>query len=164
MARVNRTLLAVLVSGTALLGFSPEASPRVTLEQQGLTGKEAELLRALNDVRSDRRLTALRIGTRLQRAARAHSRAMVSSGSFGHGDWYRRLRSYGVRSRMLGETLAWGVGSKSTASAIVAAWLASPSHRATILTRGFRWVGVGVAVGTMAGYSGAHVVTADFAG
>jgi uncharacterized protein YkwD len=164
VARVSRTLLAVIVSGIALLAFSPEASPSETVEQQRLTGREAKLLRALNDVRSDRGLTALRIGTRLRRAARAHSRAMASSGSFGHGDWYRRLRSHGVRSRMLGETLAWGVGSKSTASAIVGAWLASPSHRATILTRGFRWVGVGVAVGTMAGYSGAYVVTADFAG
>lgn len=164
MARVSRTLLAVIVSGIALLALSPEASPSETVGQQRLTAKETRLLQALNQVRSKRGLTPLRIGVRLQRAARAHSRAMASSGSFAHGDWYRRLRSYGVRNRMLGETLAWGVGSKSTASAIVTAWLASPPHRATILTRGFRWVGVGIAVGTMDGYSGAHIATADFAG
>lgn len=89
---------------------------------------------------------------------------MARSGAFIHGNWYQRLRSYGVRSRMVGENIAWGVGSDGTASALVAAWLASPPHRATLLTRGFRRVGVGVAVGTMDGYSGARIATADFGG
>jgi uncharacterized protein YkwD len=163
VARVSRTLLAVIVSGFVLLASAPVASSNGTGEQR-LKATEESMLRALNEARSVRGLTALRVGVRLRRAARAHSRAMVRNGSFGHGDWYRRLRRYGVRSRMLGETLAWGVGSKSTSSAIVRAWLASPPHRRTILTRGFRWVGIGVTVGRIAGYSGAHVVTADFAG
>src|ERR671923_3074874 len=52
---------------------------------------------------------------RLQRAARAHSRAIVRSGSFAHGSWYLRLRRYGVRARTVGETIAWGVGLEGTA-------------------------------------------------
>jgi uncharacterized protein YkwD len=89
---------------------------------------------------------------------------MVRSGNFAHGDWYGRLRRYGVRGSMLGETLAWGTGAKGTAAAIVHMWLASPGHRETMLRVGFRLVGVGVSVGPMAGFPAASVATADFSG
>lgn len=89
---------------------------------------------------------------------------MARSGSFTHGNWYQRLRGHGVRAPRVGETIAWGVGVDGSASAIVGMWLASPPHRATMLGRGFRRIGVGVAVGTMSGFPGASVATADFAG
>ena len=65
---------------------------------------------------------------------------------------------------MLGETLAWGVGVDGSAESIVRMWLASPSHRATLLRRNFRRVGVGVAIGSFEGFGGARVATADFSG
>lgn len=164
LARGGRTLLALFISGIALLGPTPKASSTDLVEQEGLTGQEENLVDAINQARVARGVPPLRIGVRLQLAARSHSRAMARSGAFTHGNWYRRLRSYGVRSPMVGENIAWGVGSDGTASGIVAAWLASPPHRATLLTRGFRRIGVGIAVGTMAGYSGARIATADFGG
>jgi uncharacterized protein YkwD len=152
----------VIVLGIALLGSSPDASSSELLGQRSLTGQEENLLDAINRARVTRGVPPLRIGVRLRRAARAHSRAMARSGSLTHGNWYQRLRSFGVRGGTVGETIAWGVGSDGTASAIVGMWLASPPHRATMLGRGFRRIGVGVAVGTMAGYSDASVATADF--
>jgi len=89
---------------------------------------------------------------------------MIQTGSFDHGNWYSRLRRYGARGHMLGETLAWGVGVDGSAESIVRMWLASPSHRATLLRRNFRRVGVGVAIGSFAGFGGARVATADFSG
>jgi uncharacterized protein YkwD len=89
---------------------------------------------------------------------------MLRTGNFTHGDWYRRLRRHGVRGRTLGENIAWGVGTDGTAAAIVRMWLGSPSHRATLLNRGFRYVGVGVATGSFSGFGGASIATADFAG
>ena len=89
---------------------------------------------------------------------------MLRTGNFDHGDWYQRLRRHGARGRMLGETIAWGVGSNGRPGAIVRMWLASPPHRATMLRRGFRYVGVGVATGSFSGFGGASVATADFAG
>jgi uncharacterized protein YkwD len=89
---------------------------------------------------------------------------MVRSGTFAHGDWYGRLRRYGVHGPVLGETLAWGIGSKGTAAAIVSMWLASPGHRTTMLRQGFRLIGVGVTVGPMGGFRNANVATADFSG
>lgn len=163
MERGGRTLTALIVLGIAALGFSPGASSAELNELGLVTAQEESLFEAINRARAVRGLAPLRIGLRLQAAARAHSRAMARSGSLTHGNWYRRLRSHGVRGRMLGETIAWGVGADGTAGAIVAMWLASPPHRATLLERGFRRIGVGIAVGTIGGFPGASVATADFA-
>jgi streptogrisin C len=162
--RRGRTLVALAVVGAALAGSAPSASSPETIGLPSLTPREQNLLRAINEARAAQGAAPLRVGIRLQQAARAHSRAMVQSGNFAHGDWYGRLRRHGVRGPVLGETLAWGIGSKGTASAIVSMWLASPAHRTTMLRPGFRLVGVGVAVGPMAGFRNANVATADFSG
>lgn len=164
MERGGRTLFALIVVGIFAIGFSAGASASPLPELHSLNAQEQGLVQAINHARTARGLPALQVGACLQRAARSHSRAMARTGSFTHGDWYRRLRRHGVRGGTLGETLAWGVGVDGTASAIVAMWLASPPHRATMLSRGFRRVGVGIAVGTMSGFSGASVATADFSG
>lgn len=167
VVRGGRTLSALIVTGIALLPCSPSASPAELIRATGvstLSAQEQSLLAAINAARAAHGAPPLRVGARLQRAADAHSAAMARSGSFTHGNWYQRLRAHGVRGRTLGETIAWGAGSYGTAQAIVSMWLASPSHRTTMLGRGFRWVGVGIATGRMSGFSGANVATADFAG
>jgi uncharacterized protein YkwD len=149
----------------ALLGFAPSASASdasYLSPLAGLSGQEQGLVRAINAARAARGLPGLQVDAALQRAARAHSRTMLRSGQFDHGNWYSRLRRHGVRGRTLGETIAWGVGSDGTAGAIVGMWLASPPHRATLLRRGFRRIGVGLAVGSFSGFRGANVATADF--
>jgi uncharacterized protein YkwD len=150
--------------GAALFGNSPSASSSDLLEINLLSAQEQNLLQAVNHARAVHGAPPLRMGVRLQAAARAHSRAMARTGAFTHGDWYRRLRRHGVRASSLGETIAWGVGTDGTAVSLVRMWLASPPHRATLLRRGFRRIGVGVAIGTMDGFPGATVATADFAG
>jgi uncharacterized protein YkwD len=168
--RGGRTLFALIVVGIALFGVVPSASSSDLIgvgtvgTVSTLSVQEQSLLAAINAARTTRGIPPLRIGLRLQRAADAHSTAMARSGSFTHGNWYRRLRAHGVRGRTLGETIAWGVGTDGTAQAIVAMWLASPSHRETMLRPGFRRVGVGIAIGRMSGYPGASIATADFSG
>ena len=164
MERGGRTLFALVVLGILALGFSSDASSSQLAELQALSRQEQSLVQAINQARARHGVPPLRVGLRLRRAARAHSYAMARSGSFTHGDWYRRLRRHGVRGRTLGETIAWGVGVDGTAAAIVGMWLASPPHRATMLAPGFRRIGVGVAVGTMSGLPGANIATADFSG
>jgi uncharacterized protein YkwD len=128
------------------------------------TSGERALLDEINRARAAHGLPALRIDGTLEQAARAHSRDMLRRGYFGHGDFGRRLASFGARGPAVGENLGWGVGARGTAQAIVAGWLASPGHRANLLRRGFRRVGLGRVVGTFAGRGGTTVVTADFAG
>jgi len=122
------------------------------------------MLQAMNDARHAHGLAPLRIDQRLQRAARSHSRAMLRTDRFAHGAFAARIRRAGVRARRVGENLAWAVGALAQAQSIVNAWLTSPEHRANLLRPGYRTVGVGIRVGTFGGYSGASVITTDFAG
>jgi uncharacterized protein YkwD len=125
---------------------------------------ETRILGAMNRVRVEHGLRPLHYSGKLRAAARAHSADMMRRGYFGHGSMGRRISGYGVRAPVVGENLAWGTGPYGVAKVIVQEWLASPEHRAILLRPGFRWVGVGSAVGTFVGRSNATVVTADFAG
>ena len=125
---------------------------------------EGGILNAMNQVRAASGLRPLRFDGKLHAAARAHSADMMRRGYFGHGAFDRRINAFHVRARTIGENLAWGTGAYSAAKAIVQEWLASPEHRANLLRPGFSRVGVGAAVGTFVGRTGATVVTADFAG
>jgi uncharacterized protein YkwD len=129
-----------------------------------LTRSEVSILKVMNEVRAAHGLRPLRLDGRLQRAARGHSRTMLRTGQFFHGAFTSRIRSTGVKAPRVGENLAWGVGVLSRARAIVNMWLASPEHRANLLHAGYRTVGVGALRGRFDGYSGALVITTDFAG
>jgi uncharacterized protein YkwD len=125
---------------------------------------ESKIIRAMNQIRVARGLGPLRYSDKLRAAARAHSRDMMRRGYFAHGALGRRVTAFGIHAPVVGENLAWGTGSYGTAKVIVQEWLTSPEHRANLLRPGFRWVGVGAAVGRFVGRNGATVVTADFAG
>ena len=124
---------------------------------------EQRLVQEINRVRAAHGVPPLRTDRRLQAAAEAHSRDMVAHGYLGHGDFGRRLQSYGVRARAIGENVAWGTGGSVRARTVVAQWMGSEWHRANLLSREFRRIGVGVVAGSFSGQRRAYLVTADFA-
>jgi uncharacterized protein YkwD len=130
----------------------------------GTTRSESSLLREMNRVRVAHGLGRLTADAHLERAARLHSKEMIGSNVFEHGAFGDRMLRFSVTGRLAGENLAWGTGVRGTAQGIVAAWLASPEHRANLLRPSFTRVGIGDLVGSFHGHRGAHVVTADFAG
>jgi uncharacterized protein YkwD len=130
----------------------------------GTTRSESSLLREMNRVRAQHGLGRLSADTHLQRAARSHSREMIVANVFRHGAFGSRMLQFNVTGRLAGENLAWGTGALGTARGIVAAWLASPEHRANLLRPSFSRVGISDLTGSFRGHRGAHVVTADFAG
>jgi uncharacterized protein YkwD len=127
-------------------------------------GADVELLRAINQARAQYGLPALRVDPRLRLAAQSHSRTLLRTGAFGHGNFARRMTRFGARGPAIGENLAWGVGAQAATSGVLQSWLTSASHRANVLRPGFRRIGIGRAVGTYRGYAGAAVITVDFAG
>ena len=129
-----------------------------------MSSHEASVLKEMNRVRAQHGLCALRLDAHLQRAATAHSREMLATDVFAHGAFASRMLHFDVKASIAGENLAWGTDDRGTAQAIVAAWLASPHHRANLLRPSFRRAGVGDLLGFFQGHGGAHVVTADFAG
>jgi len=107
---------------------------------------------------------------RLSRMAARHARAMVRLGFFSHTapggrTLADRLRAARYGARIAGEALAWGQGTRATPAAIVRAWMHSPPHRAVLLGRGYRRVGIGVAPGSPYGRSprGSATYAADLA-
>lgn len=130
----------------------------------GSTSSESSLLREMNRVRAEHGLGLLSGDTHLERAARAHSTEMIGANVFEHGAFGSRMLRFSVTGKLAGENLAWGTGARGSAQGIVAAWLASPEHRANLLRPSFTRVGISDLVGAFRGHRGAHVVTADFAG
>jgi len=116
---------------------------------------EAGIVREMNKIRAAHNLPRLRVNSGLARAADLHSASMARSRRVAHGEYYRRVRRY-VRSRRVGENLAWMRG--CDAAAIVQMWMNSAGHRQVMLSSGFRRVGV-------ARRSASEIcfVTADFA-
>jgi uncharacterized protein YkwD len=97
---------------------------------------------------------ALTFDAHIEQAAQAHTQSMVAGDYFDHvapgGQTpLQRLREAGYiySSRIgyeIGENIAWGSGGLGTPRAIVAAWMASPGHRANILDARFRDSAIGV--------------------
>jgi uncharacterized protein YkwD len=116
----------------------------------------AAILCLHNQVRARNGLPALRENARLRRAALGHSRHMVADRFFEHTTpggatmVDRILRARYARADQgweVGENLAWGTGALSTPRGAVEAWMRSPGHRANILKRSYRELGVGVVLG-----------------
>ena len=106
---------------------------------------------------------ALRDNPRLDRAATTYAARLVAERFFGHtdpagGKLTSRVLSTGYLANadlwLIGENLAWGSGSLGSPTKIVAAWMASPGHRANLLRRDFREIGIGIAPGTPTGATG----------
>jgi uncharacterized protein YkwD len=116
----------------------------------------------MNEARAAHGLTALKLDTRLEAAARAHTRDMVRRHYFDHGPFVDRMQRYNVQGRVIAENIAWWPGS-SIARLVVRMWLKSPEHRANLLRPGFRRVGVAALNGRFNGTK-VKMVTADFAG
>lgn len=112
-----------------------------------------------NAERAQNGLAALVPEGRLEAAGQAYSQELVDQHFFAHvapdgAGLLDRLRAY-VKWSRVGENLAWGEDARATPRAIVAAWMASPEHRANILMSAYTEIGIGVVPGTPAGSPGA---------
>jgi len=158
------------LEGTPTTDDLKSSAPPAALgsEQSRCTGSAVQAIRAnvaamarptlclINAERRARGLGALRSNPQLARAAAAHARDMVRRSYFSHTSrsgqsFLDRIRRRGYIRRAsawtVGENLAWGAGPRSTPRSIVSAWMGSPGHRANILSRRFREIGVGITYG-----------------
>jgi uncharacterized protein YkwD len=107
----------------------------------------------LNRARRRHGLRRVRVDPRLRLAARRHARDMLFRRYFAHfsvtgSSPWDRIRAAGYmrpgQRWLVGENLAWGTGRASTPFDRTRALLQSPSHRANMLHRRFREVGIWV--------------------
>ena len=70
---------------------------------------------------------------------------------------------HGAGGWTLGENIAWGSWEYATPASIVDSWMHSPPHRANILSRAFREIGIGVARGApVSGQDNGGTYVTDF--
>jgi uncharacterized protein YkwD len=128
------------------------------------------LLEQINRVRDLHGLAPVYPSAQLQVASSHHTDDMMARDYFAHtsptgSSLYSRIVNSGFvngYSWVGGETLAWGTGSRATALGTVQAWLASPEHRAIMLSATYHWIGISRTCGTYEGHAGACVWTADW--
>ncbi|MBX6390138.1 MAG: hypothetical protein IRZ08_14290 [Frankia sp.] len=92
---------------------------------------------------------ALTVDARLAAAAAGHSADMAARGYFSHDtpegvDAFERILAAGYDFGLAGENIAAG---QRTPAEVVAAWMASPAHRANIVNCELTQIGVGYAAG-----------------
>jgi uncharacterized protein YkwD len=154
--------VALLLCTLSFAMLSAAAAPAAEAAGPRLSAGERALVRAVNGVRARHGLPRLARTRSLSRAADSHSRRMLANDFFAHGAMAARLRRF-ARFRRVGETLAMVSGcGRRGARRIVHMWMASPGHRAVLLSRRYRRIGVGARSGRL-GATRTCVVTADFA-
>ncbi len=117
----------------------PEGAPLRSLEQ--------EVIRLINVERGKQGLPALTENWELSRVARYKSQDMIDKNYFAHqsptyGSPFRMMEAFGLKFSAAAENIAYG---QRTAAEVVRAWMNSPGHRANILSRAYRYTGVGAA-------------------
>jgi uncharacterized protein YkwD len=167
-------LSALVVSVIACLSAPALASAcagaDVTPTAATVAKARAATLCLLNEQRAAHGLARFRAHRMLQSAAQRYAGAMVQGQFFDHvsptgSTLEQRIRQgtrylAGALRYEIGENIAWGQGALAKPSAIVAAWMASPGHRANILRAAFREIGIGIAPGApVPGLAGDPAVT-----
>lgn len=156
------TVGALVVGASALIAAAPAAASSCVgadaeAEELSQTQLETTVTCLINEERAKAGVRPVYANGNLRQAGAAHSYDMVSDGYFEHTS--PRGRTFidrisntgymrGARRWLVGENLVWGTGSQSSPQAMVAAWLASPAHRANLLRERFREIGVAATRGT----------------
>jgi uncharacterized protein YkwD len=175
-------LLAALLLTPATAGARSAPQPQTAIAQcsggdlvptaDNIDAVRAAIVCLHNEIRAADHLPLLRENSRLRRAAVGHSVDMVANRYFDHTapsgtTFAQRLigtDSYVGHSQdwVLGENIAWGSGSEASAAGIMTAWMSSPDHRANILRRSYREIGVGITTGVPTDATPGATYTADF--
>jgi uncharacterized protein YkwD len=172
VGRTCRLVGLVLVLGALAAPAAVSAEPRDALSTS--TSLQAGLLEQVNALRVQHGLSRLRLSVSLTAAATGHSVQMARLGYFSHnsangGSFSQRIaRFYPARGYYrwtVGENLLWGSPDVGAARALKL-WLASPPHRANLLSPDWREIGLSAVHAPHAAgvYGGgpATIVTADF--
>jgi uncharacterized protein YkwD len=139
-----------------------------------LSSLEAQLLGQINTLRVRYGLRRLRLSPGLTAAASQHSASMAQKGYFAHesadgSSFFKRIAFYypyrGYNKWSAGENILYSTPDIDSGGAL-RLWMNSPEHRANLLSRSWREIGLGAVHSSSAPgvYNGdaVTVVTADF--
>ena len=125
----------------------------------------------LNAERAANGLRSFRVRSKLNRASRAHTLDMVLNDVFSHrgsdgSTFVERIRGTGylrkARVWRVAENIAHGTNDAGTPAETVKGWMSSAGHRANILDRKLRDIGIGVAVSVIGVRAGTPISEATY--
>lgn len=124
------------------------STPNYTIDSEA----EAEMVKLVNQERTNRGIRPLVTDDRLRNVARAHSEDMFKRGYFSHvdpdgHDPFFRMEAAGINFLTAGENLAYAPSLTLAFNGL----MNSPDHRANILNPDFGKIGIGVADGGIYG-------------
>lgn len=130
-----RAFVAAMIITLTLIGSSLALAPSASAARP----LRSRMLHQLNDIRQHKGRKPLKIDRRLSKKARRHTRAMIRQNRMFHT---AGLSSYMSRRRLV----PWGenVGCGNTVRQVMRRLMHSRSHRANILKRSYRKIGLGV--------------------
>ena len=110
-----------------------------------VTAYEKEVIRLVNNIRTENGLKPLQENWELSRVARYKSQDMADNHYFSHtsptyGSPFQMMKAFGLSYRFAGENIAYG---QRTPQEVVNAWMNSSGHRANILHASYTQIGVG---------------------
>lgn len=154
MRAIRSRRCKTLVAGLAIAAIASACGPRrapappASCAAAGGDGVTSAILNRVNADRAANGLRGLSWNGQLACLATDWSNQMAASGSLRHRDLNVTIRSPGYGGyRTLGENILRGPNGM-TGEQMEAAWLASPSHRANILSTAYSSMGVGYALTT----------------
>jgi len=161
--RTRLPIAPALAAAALLAGSTTAATAATSCANADLLPTTANLAKVrtatfclLNAERTRRGLPKLARNAKLEAAGNDFAREMVKRKFFDHvspsgSDPTKRIKATGyvdgTRSWSIGENIAWGNGPLATARQTVKGWMHSPGHKANILSRDFKEIGIGIAAG-----------------
>jgi uncharacterized protein YkwD len=130
----SRAVTCLLVTLTVLFG---------TVASSWARSAEGAMVAALNEVRVQNGLGALRPSSSLASSASTYAAVLMRKDWFGHGPQIQASPRFSTS----GEILAMHSGRSARRGATIRAWLGSPAHRGVILSSAFSWMGAGRSTG-----------------
>ncbi len=123
----------------------PQTDVEIPEAESSLNKYEKEVVKLVNEIRSQNGLAGLEIDEELSRVARIKSQDMKDNNYFSHtsptyGSPFDMMQKFGISYRSAGENIAKG---QSSAQEVVNAWMNSEGHRKNILSSSFTAIGVG---------------------
>jgi uncharacterized protein YkwD len=112
-------------------------APAVPAQAQSVENYQRQARTVTNNVRENHDRVRLRQGRCVQRFARRQARRMANQERMFHQDLGPVMRQCNLSS--VGENVAYGY---PTGRRVVRAWMRSPGHRANILTKSYRLLGL----------------------
>jgi uncharacterized protein YkwD len=152
----------------------PMANQRIDLKKIDYALLNAAIFYATNWQRDKNFQKPLKYSAALEKAAFEHSKDMIKHHFYSHTSpvegketHSKRIRAEGVHGQYTGENIAYRSHVTDTylnqAKQFVTGWMESPGHRRNILNGSYQYIGCGVYVGNLEGWSNAIVATQNFA-